>query len=899
MTRVFVRTSPAPMQRPFALPGARPRYAPDRLVDVEHIKLDVILDLEKKRIDGSCTTTFSPILEGARWIKLDAVEMEIRAVRLENGNSLEFSHDGSRLRFDIGGKYKAGEKLSVVIEYGAAPRRGLYFVGPDEAYPGRPCQVWSQGQDEDSRYWFPCFDAPHEKATSEVLATVPESLFALSNGVLVATSQRTPGTKTFHWRFDVPHSCYLISLAAGEFAEIRDRWEDVDVMYYVPHGQEENARRAMGRTPEMLALFSDRFGVRYPYQKYAQICVAEFIFGGMENTTATTLTDTCLFDERAARDYDVEALVAHELAHQWFGDLLTCRDWGQGWLNEGFATYSEYIWREHSKGRDEAAMELADWAEQYFSEDSRRYRRPIVTNVFDEPIDLFDHHLYEKGGLVLHMLRRVLGEPSFWKSLGHYLRKHRTGSVETRDLARAIEDATGRNVDWFFDQWVQKAGHPELKVSYSWDADAKLARLTVKQAQKVDGDTPLFRLPTEIRFRVGDKNLTFPVEVQDSTEMFAFPLESEPTQAVFDPGQHLLKSLEIDKPKNLWIEELKSATEGIDRVAAAKALAKHGSPDVVSALQAALSKDEFWGVRAAAAESLAQIRSTSARDALIDALATAHPKARRAVVRALGELRQDEKVAEALARMVENGDESYLVEAEACLSLGKTRSARAKDVLRVALTRESYLDVIRQHAYRGLAAARDDSAMPILLEGTRYGKVSHGRRAAIMALADLCSGRRDREAQDVADKLEELLADRDFRVQHAAVEGLATLGDPRAIGALRRMIERELEGRLKRRGREVIRDLTEGRTREEAVRTLHDDVERLRQEIVTLRERLTKLEATPPTPPVPPPPPPDKARARPPGEKKKAARAKKATALSPARPPRRPIRKALKPGRKK
>jgi aminopeptidase N len=839
--------APGPMQRPrqFALPGTRPRYAPDRIVDVEHIRLDLELDVERRRLSGTCTTTLAPINDGVRFLELDAVELEITAVRLSGGTQLEHTYDGKRLRIDMGRLRKTGERLTLVVEYAATPRRGLYFVGPDEAYPDRPRQVWSQGQDEDSRYWFPCFDSPNEKSTSEVVATVPAAFFALSNGRLVETRDSPDKLKkTYHWRFDVPHSCYLITLAAGEFVELRDNFEDIDVRYYVPPGREDDARRAMGRTPEMLGLFSTRFGLRYPYEKYAQICVAEFIFGGMENTTATTLTDACLFDERAGLDYDVEALVAHELAHQWFGDLLTCRDWGQGWLNEGFATYSEYIWREHAHGRDEAGLELADWAEQYFGEDSRRYRRPIATNLYDEPIDIFDHHLYEKGGLVLHMLRRTLGEPSFAKAIAHYVKKHRAGSVETRDLARAVEEATGRNVDWFFDQWVQKSGHPELKAEYGWDAEAKMARFTVKQTHKVDADTPLFRLPLEVRFRVGQKDVTVAIEVKEETEIFSFPLEAEPTQAIFDTGQHVLKRLELDKGKMLWLAELAGATEAMDRFAAAKALTKHTSPDVVAALEKALQADPFWGVRAVAAESLGQIRTEAARQALARALPkTKHPKARRAVARALGESLHDETAAAALEKLIVDGDESYFVEAEACLALGKTRSPRAPEALRKALERDSYLDVIRQYAYRGLAAARDESAIPLLVDATRYGKMSQGRRAAIMALAELAQGRRDREARDVRERLEQLLEDPDFRVQQTSIEGLASIGDPRAVAVLQRTVDRELDGRLRRRGREVIRDLQEGRAQSETVKELRDEVDRLRRELTSIRDQIGRLES--------------------------------------------------------
>ncbi|RMH41929.1 MAG: peptidase M1 [Deltaproteobacteria bacterium] len=828
------------MTRDFALPGTPHRYARDRAFDIRHYRIGVRLDVPNRAIDATCAIDAAPIATARRWLELDAVELDVRAVRA-GGRALDFRNDGRTLRVDLGEPAAPGQPFCVDIDYAARPRRGLYFVGPDDGYPNKPAQVWTQGQDQDSRYWFPCFDQPHEKATSEVIATVPRGWFALSNGALV--DRRSDGDgDTFHWRFDVPHSCYLITLAAGDFAEIDDECDGIAVRYYVQRGREDDCRRALSRTPEMVRLFSDRFGVRYPYASYSQVFVADFIFGGMENTTATTLTDTVLYDERAALDFDVDALVAHELAHQWFGDLLTCRDWGQGWLNEGFATYAEYVWREHAEGRDAAALELDEWAEQYFREDASRYRRPIATNVYDEPIDVFDHHLYEKGGRVLHMLRQVLGDDAFWASIAHYLRKHQTSAVETRDLARAIEDATGRVLDWFFDQWVLAgAGHPELKVAHRWDADARVAEVVVDQTHKTDDKTPLFRLPTRVRFRVDGRDIDFDVEVSERRHTFYFALAAEPAQAIFDPGRHLLAKIDEDKPLPAWIDQLAAATEGIDRIAAARRLGKLGGHQAEAALIDALDADPFWGVRAAAADALGALRTPTARDALIRAAdATQHPKARRGVVRALGAFRRDEAAAEALARIVETGDPSYFVEAEACLALGKTRSPRAPAVLRAALARDSFRDVIRQHAYRGLAEANDDTALDLLLAGTDYGRDPHGRRAAIGAAAQLAAGRRDRDARRVRERAEELLADRDFRVQAAAVEAVATLADPASIPALRDLADRDLDGRLKRRAREIIRDIEEGRAAGERVDALASAVDELRADLAALRARVDR-----------------------------------------------------------
>ncbi len=973
------------MKRAFALPGAQAHYAPDRVCEVEHVRIAVDLDIDSRSLRGVVSLTLSPVSAGADrtdradrageifgqdgWLELDAVELEIERVSCAD-ETLSFTHDGQVLRVaaptklgtaaPIGAPIGAPAAAVIDIEYRATPRRGLYFVGPDQAYPDKPTQVWTQGQDEDSRYWFPCFDAPNVKCTSEVIATVPANFTVLSNGTCVADEvDADQGRRTTHWRLDVPHATYLITLVAAELSVLRETWQDTAVTYYVTPGLEDQARRTLGRTPEMLAAFSQIFGVPYPYPQYAQVFVADFIFGGMENTTATTLTDQVLLDERAALDYHVEDLVAHELAHQWFGDLVTCREWGQGWLNEGFATYSEYVWQDHARGRDEAALVVAAWRRAYLDEDKRRYRRRVATRTYEAPIDVFDHHLYDKGGCILHMLRRLLGDELFWLGVRHYLETHRYRAVETRDLARSIEAATGRSVDWFFEQWVTEgAGHPELTVTCSWDPRRKLARVRVQQTHKVDDTTPVFRLPAVMRYRVGGRDVDIPLDIREADQVFFAAFDEAPTQAIFDPGKHLLAEVKVEKSLELWLAELGApthsatdadpaepdsdnadrddhddhddradarptgaaaaavasasaeataeaaiaaaadanaaaaataaaaandattddasdaatgdtsdaatddtgdaatgeakragASEAADRANAAHKLGRRGGLKATNALAAKLASDDFWAVRAACATALADIRTDAARQALTDALSRAdqHPKVRRAVARALGSFRRDEAAANALLAIVEGGDPSYFVEAAACLALGQTRSPRAPEALRKAAERDSYRDIIRQHAYLGLAAANDDSAIPLLTAGSRYGRAPGGRRAALKALSQLTRGRRDRDARDVRELACERLRDPDFRVQLGAIEALETIADPAAIPALSAMVERALDGRLRRRAREVIRALRDQHSHAEERQALADELDQMRKRVATLEQRLdaalTQLEA--------------------------------------------------------
>mgnify|MGYP003632746846 FL=1 len=830
------------MPREFALPGTKARYAPDRPFDVQHYKLDLELDIEAKSFSGTCTIRLAPVSPDQTYVELDAVELDILRV-CEDGDERSFSHDGKTLRIHFAEAAVAGLPLEIAIEYAAVPRRGLYFVGPDEHYPNKPSQVWTQGQDEDSRYWFPCFDSPIFKATSEVIVRIPKLWYALSNGSLMADTTKGK-TRQMHWRFDVPHSCYLMTLAAGEFACHSDSQGDVEITYFSEPARLGDCIRTLAKTPEMIATFSERFGVQYPYKKYAQVFVADFIFGGMENTTATSLTDGVLVDERASLDFDMESLVCHELAHQWFGDLLTCRDWGEGWLNEGFATYSEYLWREHSEGRDEASLVLVDFSDAYFAEDSSRYRRPIVTKRYDDPLDIFDRHLYDKAGRVVHMIRRILGDADFFASVQHYLEHHRGDVVETRDLARAIDRACGRNLDWFFDQWLlEGSGHPELLMKVRWHEKQHVLEVEIQQTHKVTKTTPLFRLPTELRLVCGGETRDMELDLREQSQVITIACESQPNQVILDPGKHLICRLRSEKAPSLWLSQLAHAGEAIDRIVAATICGQQGGHKMLQALTTSLASDPFWAVQAAAAKALGATRSPTVLPTLIATLRdAANPKVRRAAAAALGNFRGDADASKALVALIKAGDKSYFVEAEACASLGKIRSSQALVVLKGALKRESFMDIIQQKCCEGLGALDDDGALPILIAQSEIGKGGFARRAAMRALAVLGKNRDDKQGRVIRELLTERIRDPDFRVQMQAIASLEALGDVAACGVLSAVVEKGFDNRLKRRSREAIRTLREGKGQSREVATLRDASEQLRQQVAGLRNRISVME---------------------------------------------------------
>jgi aminopeptidase N len=832
----------AASSRPHPLPGDMPHYARDLVVDVRHIKLEIRIDPAKRYIEGTATHTLSAINDGVSRITFDAAEMSVKKV-MAGGKTVRFDYDDPVLHVDLPRALRAGASTDIAITYSAYPRRGLWFTAPDKDYPKKPLQAWTQGQDEDSRHWYPCIDFPNHQQTSEVIVTVPRGMISIGNGELrsVKENGRT-GTRTSHWKQDTPHVTYLLSQIVGDFAEITHRADGIPVEYYGPRGRNRDLEATLANTPAMLKFFGDSTGCKYPYARYAQTFVADFIFGGMENVSATTLTDTSLLDARARLDSDADGLVAHELAHQWFGDLLTCRDWSHAWLNEGFATYFEALFTEHHKGADEFRYELHQNTQIYMGEDSARYRRPIVQNVYHEPIDIFDRHLYEKGSLVLHMIRSVLGDDLWWKAIKHYVQKHRSTNVTTADLQRAIESATGRNIDWLFDQYVYSGGHPQFRLSYEWDDAGKRAKLGVTQTQD-EKDSSVFRLPVKVDFTVDGKRHSFDAEITEKVHNFYFSLPGKPQMVRFDPGHNYLKTVDFKRGKELLTYQLKHDDDVVGRIEAARELAKLGSKDAVDALQEAVLKDKFWAVQSESARALGSMKSESALDALLGCTGVRHPKARRGVLAALGQFR-DERAAKALAGVLRKGDASYYAEGNAAQSLGQTRQASAFDVLsKVAMKKESQNDVIRSQALLGLAELKDERALPIALEWTKRGKSNPVRGTATMVLGRM--GQLSDRAKDQAfDRLTELLRDDWLRVRLNAIAALAELKDTRAIGELNRAVDRDLDGRVIRSAREAIARLREGADKGEEIRRLREDLDKLTEENRGLKDRLDKLEAS-------------------------------------------------------
>ncbi|MEK6704785.1 MAG: M1 family aminopeptidase [Bdellovibrionota bacterium] len=862
----------------FTIAGAKPHYAPDRPFKLEHVLLDVSVEPETKYLTGTVKHRVTAVAPDQRKLKLDQVGLTIDEAAV-NGKNAKFFVVGNslsiELRSDSEPPVAPGEIVEFTVKYSVRqPRRGLFFTGPDADYPKKPYQVWSQGQDEDSRYWFPTFDYPNQKATSEVIATVPDGYTAISNGALISCKEVDRG-KRFHYRLGVPHVTYLISLVVGKFSTWSDKGpNNLLIQYFVQPGREEDGKRMFKNTSLMIGAFERKIGVDFPYEKYSQVAVQDFIFGGMENTSATTLTELSLHDERAHLDYSSDSLVAHELAHQWFGDLLTCRDWSHGWLNEGFATFMERVWVEEDKGPnggfDEAKYHSYQDMNEYLSEDKSRYRRPVVCNTYVEPIDIFDAHLYQKGGLVLNMIRHILGDALFWQSVRNYVNRHKGGNVETLDFVRIIEDTTGRNLRRIFDEWLFNAGYPEFDLSCSWNEDKKIAELVIEQKQtggqesatKNGSVTPLFHLPVVIDFTMSDgQRITHSLEIGEARERVLIACPSKPLMVRFDPDNWIPKTVKFSRTREMLLYQLVNDPDCIGRIGAAKELAKTADQEVVESLGKAVLKDHFWGVKAEIASILAEIRTQAACDGLtqaIRALDVEHPKARRAIVKALGKFK-NEKASSVLRKIAEK-DVSYYVEAEATIAwassvtradlIGATSpdaeriSGLIEEFLSSQLKKDSHRDAIRSASLKaftnipGIGSGDRQGSVTKVVSWTKRGLPHDARIAAVDCLGQIAKGAGQLERTRILAVFTELADEDDFRLRMALVGALEKSEMSEAISLLSRIKMLDVDGRVRKNANFGIGVLETARTMPESVSNLKAALEKLEEEQRKLRSML-------------------------------------------------------------
>jgi aminopeptidase N len=647
-------------------------YNPEnsRKFDLQHTKLEVSFDWAKQHLLGVATLTMLPYFYPQDQIVLDAKGFDIHTVELlETKNIiLPYKYDKRKLIISLPKTYTRADKIVIKISYTAKPNelenigseaitgdKGLYFINPLGKQADKPQQIWTQGETEASSCWFPTFDSPNIKTTQEIAITVDKQYTTLSNGKLISSKENPNNTRTDIWKQDKPHAPYLFMMAVGKYAIVKDKWKNIEVNYYVESDYEKYAKAIFGNTPEMLDYFSKLLDYPFPWDKYSQIVVRDYVSGAMENTSASVFMESVQVDNRYLIDDNWEGIIAHELFHQWFGDLVTCESWANLPLNESFANYAELLWQEHKNGVDAMEMQLQEEMQEYFAESAQK-REPLIRYHHRDKEDMFDRHSYSKGAVILHNLRKVVGDEAFFASLRLYIKKYAFKKAEIHDLRLTFEEVTGEDLNWFFDQWFLKAGHPTLTVSHSY-TNGKVA-LTVKQEQDLRY-TPLYKLPLFVDIWVKGKVKRHFITVHEQEEVFYFEAETKPDLVFFDGETQLLADYTHKKSYEEYIFQYKNNTKVLARLEAISYLREHLDKKEARNVLIAAFGDKSWEIRQAVAQIFEQYQ---------------------------GDDRQ--KVAEKLQELI-NKDKKSLVRATAINSLS-TFGREYSEIFRQCLSDSSY-----------------------------------------------------------------------------------------------------------------------------------------------------------------------------------------------------------------
>jgi aminopeptidase N len=650
-------TAPLSAQRPTGIIGAYtpPKVYPQRarVFDLLHQRIEISFDLEKHAVAGAVATRLVITAAPTDTVRLDASNLTIDAAIDAAGRPLRFTSDTASVTVHLTKRAKIGDTVQFTLRYHGHPERGMYFV------PRRPT-MWTQGEAIETPSWVPTYNAPNDKTTWEILVTADTGMSVLSNGRLVSVTKTPDGRQqVWHWSQEKPASTYLYSIVAARFAILRDSWRGIPVEYWVASDTIDATWRTFGETPAMIETYSRVLGVNFPWAKYDQAIIPDFTYGGMENVSATTQTDLALHDASAEPQWSGRGLDSHELAHQWFGDLTTTAAWAHAWINEGLTTYMESVHEEQSRGREAAQWNWINEQQQAMGADLNQ-ERPLVfgEQPGTDPIQIFfSGHVYPKGAQLAHQLRRLVGDSLFWKGMKRFLTDNAYKPVETADYAIAMEKTTGRDLDWFFDQWAYGIGYPKVKVAREWRPATRTLHLTVDEIQKIDSTHPFFRFPATVRVVVRDSVVRHEIMVDRRHQTFDLALPSAPITFRFDEGGWLLGTVTTDQtPAELatlarhdldftaryWaLRQLEASTDTAARearrlvalndenehmrAAAVRQLGNDASAEALSIVRSALV-DPSNVVRAVAIESLAR-RDTAAAQAIAVALIEHDPSA--------------------------------------------------------------------------------------------------------------------------------------------------------------------------------------------------------------------------------------------------------------------------------
>jgi aminopeptidase N len=815
------------------------KYMRDRLAQVEHLKLDVTPDFATRSIRGTSTLTFKPIAKPLEKLELDAVGLTIDGVTAQGAVLKEHDVTDEKLVLVFDPPVAVEAEAGVTVTYHVTPEVGLYFRTPEMGYKEGDTQVWSQGEPELHRYWYPGYDYPNQRFTSEVICHVPEGMKVVSNGSLVSQEKGADGLVAWHWKQAQPHPNYLVALAAGYFYTVEDKLGALPLAVSVPPSEKDQAAIAFRDTKKIIDFYQKETGVPFAWDKYHQVYCLDFLAGGMENTSCTFDGAGLLFRDDDEQLKSMHYLDAHETAHQWFGDLVTCRDWSHVWLNEGFASYYAVLYEEQKNGLDSMRYELWREAKNVFESLDNK---PIVWRDYTDPQLQFDYRAYPKGAWVLHMIRTRLGPALYRKCIQTYLERHRLGNVSTDDLQEVIEELSGLSFDQFFDQWVYHGGLPELKIEYSWDASAKQAKVTVKQTQKVSSEVLLYRLDLPLRFFVKEEEnpRDFNVVLDKAEEDFNFSLPAAPELLRVDPEYTLLAKIDFQPPPEMLKRQLKS--DVIGRMLAVQQMSKKKNAESVKLLDEALNGDAFHAVRSEAAKALKTMATPEARTALVHSTKQDDARVRLAVVEALAAFVQTD-AQDALWKLAESEKNPLILGA-----VIKTWGARPGDpkvagALRRQLASSSHHQTVASAAISALRAQDDATAVPAILERLKRDGLdfsSYMLAQAFDVLAFLARNDTDRNAP--RDFLTGYLGHPRESLRVAAAKALGTLHDPKAIAVLEPLTQtiKLFKDPVREAAEKSVQALEAERTKKEELKDVWSKLQDLQKKTEEMQREIDK-----------------------------------------------------------
>ena len=643
-------------------------HEPDRDFDALHYRVKLDIDVYGKKLTGQNTVTLTPLRSNLNKVTLDAVSLVVTDVLDNKGFPLSYTQGKEKLHINFSRSYSNTDTLTFTVKYFLAEQvKGLRFIDKTDR---NPFQVSSDCWPDKARQWIPCYDYPHDKVTQEMIVTVDNKYKVLSNGALLGiTPDKDSGKHTYHWAQSQPHSTYLINLSIADYAVIEDSLGTLPVNYWVYPSHEEDAKRSFAKTPYMIDFFNKLYGYEYPWEKYDQV-ISAHQGGGAEATSATLLGEGAVTTKREEIDFSFEGIIAHEIAHQWWGDLITLRSWEHSWMNESFATYSDYLYKRYDWGEDEAAYDLLRKRNAYLREAHNRYMRPIVFKRYENPGQNFDSHAYPKGANVLHMLRFILGDDTFFRVLSQFLHKFEFQAVTTQDFIQCVQDVSGLNMDWFFEQFLFHPGHAVFEVTKNWDESNKILSLEIKQTQDKWKNVPIYRIPVNIGFYNDGGKTIEKVWLNNKVEKFEFKFDSEPSMVRFDEGNHLLKELTYPKSEEELLFQVKNDDVTGRLWAIDQLKAFHNSPKTIQSWTEFTTKDNFWAVREAAVQKLSEFHGSTSKDIFLQSINDSNSKVRAASVKALGEFKDPSMIS--MFKKIYETDESYLVMAESLIAVGKT-----------------------------------------------------------------------------------------------------------------------------------------------------------------------------------------------------------------------------------